>query len=132
LFDDLLTKKYAPGGHGPNTYDCWGLCEEVARRVGKPMLSFPEWVGKVSRAAVFEKMRDAHFKRLKKPQAYCIALFKTTPRNGPYSYHVGTVLEGCKRFIHATRTTGIIISRIADFGGGELVGFYEYVESGSS
>jgi len=126
LFDELLTKRYAPGGRGPDAFDCWGLCEEVARRVGKPMLSWTNWVDKIHRAAAFESLRDEHFRRLEKPTAFCLVLFKVATRSQVYTYHVGTVLPCMKRFIHARRAGNVMISRIAGYGGHELAGYYEY------
>jgi cell wall-associated NlpC family hydrolase len=33
---DLIGKPYAPGGNGPEAFDCWGLVVEVRRRMGLP------------------------------------------------------------------------------------------------
>lgn len=127
MYNDLLTKRYAPRGRGPDAFDCWGLCEEVARLAGRQMLSFSGWVAATGRAAVVERMAAEHFRRLDGPAPYCIVLFRVPVKTDPskYCYHIGTVLADSRRFIHARSTVGIAITRLEDYR--RPVGFYEYV-----
>jgi cell wall-associated NlpC family hydrolase len=37
-FRDLLGKKFAPHGRGPENYDCYGLAIEVLKRYGKQLI----------------------------------------------------------------------------------------------
>lgn len=129
FYSDLLTKKYGPGGRGPEHYDCWGLCEEIARRVGHPIPDFAGWIDIVSRQAFLENTAKAHFESFDYPAPWRIVAFYVRSIADPtvFEYHLGTVLEDCRRFIHARSKCGIAISRLAGYG--EPVGFFEYVSS---
>lgn len=43
VIDEFRNKPYAPGGYGPNAYDCIGLVYAYAKRIGKPL---PDVMGK--------------------------------------------------------------------------------------
>ncbi len=41
LYRDLIGKQFERGGRGPDTFDCWGVLQEVSRRMGRSPTDFP-------------------------------------------------------------------------------------------
>jgi cell wall-associated NlpC family hydrolase len=37
MIDDLIGKPYKKHGRGPDAYDCYGLCIEVSKRLGREL-----------------------------------------------------------------------------------------------
>ena len=99
---DLIGKHYQAEGRGPDFFDCWGLCLEVARRAGRylPELNIPSCEEKRSAFAV--DCKDSYFERLKEPEPWCQVAFRIWDDDNKERWHVGTVLEDCLRFIHIT------------------------------
>ena len=102
---DLIGKPYMVDGRGPDAYDCWGLCLEVARRAcaqgaGRllPELNIPRCEDERSAFAV--GFKDSCFERLEKPQPWCQVVFRIWDDDNKERWHVGTVLADCLRFIH--------------------------------
>jgi cell wall-associated NlpC family hydrolase len=126
---DLLLKRYRPRAEGPEAFDCWGLCREMARRTGRSLPSYPAWVrtAAVRVGDVFEEQAP-RFERLTRPAAFCLVAFRIPSRGDPgkYTYHVGTVLPDCKHFIHARSSVGITISPIDGYG--DFRGFWQYAD----
>jgi cell wall-associated NlpC family hydrolase len=126
LYEHLLTKRYAPGGDGPEWFDCWGLVREIARLRGGPVPPrYHAWVDVVARAHLFERVAASDFIEHERPAPWRIVAFTVWDRNRrPAGYHVGTIIEDGRRFIHARSTCGIAINRIAGYG--TLAGYFEY------
>jgi cell wall-associated NlpC family hydrolase len=106
MFDDLLGKEFEYHGRGPDTYDCYGLALEVARRVG---IDFPPHPS-------YTSLQDKHnailyglteWKKIETPELYSLIVFSIRP---PYVTHVGVVLD-YNRFIHISPKTRVTIER---------------------
>lgn len=95
---DLIGKSYELNGGGPNSYNCRSLCVEVARRTGK-ILPDHGWF-------------KHKFIQLRQPEPWCIVAFKIW-ENNKEKWHVGTILEDCRRFIHVTGGTSVCIVRLS-------------------
>lgn len=114
MFDytDLLGKEFAYGGRGPEAYDCWGLCEEIYRRLGRPCPSYftPADRDRKSVAAAIEycAIMD-NFRRLSAPEPFCFVTF--TVRR-PYVSHVGIVMEDCRTFLHIMAKSRVTRERL--------------------
>jgi len=129
LYDDLLTKQYAPGGRGPDYYDCWGLCAEIAKRRGGVVPSFPAWIDYVARSLFFEDAAGQYFEQFDRPAPWRIVAYRVRAISNPslFEYHIGTVLERSRRFIHARSTCGIAITRLSDYP--EPAGFFDLCQT---
>jgi cell wall-associated NlpC family hydrolase len=107
-YADLLGKRFAYGGRGPFEYDCYGLCMELYRRLGRELPDF----GSAVQMHVINGMVDEHrqfFAESSKPEPWCLVLFRIHPR---YVTHIGVVLEDCNRFIHILKNTSVCIERL--------------------
>jgi cell wall-associated NlpC family hydrolase len=108
LFSDLLGKKFAYGARGPEAYDCYGLCMEIYRRLGKKLPDF----GSAVMPSLIDRMvsdRRPLFQELLVPEPWCLVLFKVRP---PYVSHIGVVLDDKTRFIHIMRNISVAIERL--------------------
>jgi cell wall-associated NlpC family hydrolase len=105
---DLLGKRFQYGARGPEAYDCYGLCMEIYRRLGKKLPEF----GSAVMPSLIDKMvaeGRAAFTEIVMPEPCCLVLFKVRP---PYVSHIGVVLEDKTRFIHIMRNTSVCIERL--------------------
>ena len=127
ILKNLVGKPYKHNASGPHFYDCWGLCLEVARRLDRqlPEYDTPETTGERNALIVTEK--DSRFERLDKPEPWCLVIFRIFEDNGDERWHVGTVLGGCRRFIHVGGRLRVCITSISHpFWDLFLEGFYRY------
>ena len=125
---DLLTARFDEKGSGHGSYNCWTLCQEVARRAGEKMISFAGWVERLSeRDCILRNFSESkQFERLTNPEPFCLIGFLN--RKGKLS-HIGIVLKDCKSFIHIRRKIGVKIDRLDDPDFKDRIyGFYKYVE----
>jgi cell wall-associated NlpC family hydrolase len=119
----LLGKKYARGGRGPDTFDCYGLALEVARRIGfdLPELLTPEGLAETD--GEFWKQAQKS-EQLETARPWCVVAFRLRP---PWVTHVGIVLEDCRRFVHIDRKKGVCIERLDNIAWKpKIAGYYEY------
>lgn len=125
--DNLIGKPYKIDGRGPNFYDCWGLCLEIAKRLGKLLPEHQVPKSEKGQAILAIQVKNSDFVRLSKPEPWCLVVFRVWDDNGKEKWHVGTVLEDCRRFIHITRKsfvcTPLLKHRLWDMF---LEGFYKY------
>ena len=107
-YTDLLGKGFEYGARGPGKYDCYGLCMEIYRRLGRKLPEF----GSAVMPSLIDKMVAENkpvFIELLVPEPWCLVLFRVRP---PYVSHVGVVLEDRMRFIHIMRNTSVCIERL--------------------
>lgn len=126
LYDHLLTKEYGPGCDGPDRFDCWGLVREIARLRGAAVPPrYKTWVDAAARAVLYERLAAEWFVEFGRPAPWRIVAFTVWDRDRrPAGYHVGTIVEDGRRFIHARSTCGIAVTRLDGYG--KVVGYYEY------
>jgi len=122
MFSDLIGKKFAYHGRGPEEYDCYGLAIEVARRVGIDFPSHPSYTSiHEKHEAITEGVKN--WKRLDSPELYSLVVFSIRP---PYVGHVGIVLE-YGRFLHISPHTDVTIERYdKDPWKNKVRGFYQW------
>jgi len=124
---DLIGKPYQADGRGPNNYDCWGLCMEVARRAGRrlPEINIPRSEDERSVFAV--SFKDSCFVRLEGPEPWCQVAFRIWDDKNKERWHVGTVLENCLRFIHVAEKSFVCTPLLNHpLWGLMLEGYYRY------
>jgi hypothetical protein len=138
-FNDLIGKKFKYNTFGPDEYDCYGLCMEVCGRVGinlpdqykfaELQTPYPEYeVRGDDRTSMVDKCVDAAvskwFKKLDKPEPYCIIVFTKGPH---FAGHVGVVIDKYK-FIHTLPEKNCCIERLDQpLLQKKIEGFYRYV-----
>lgn len=120
-FDDLLGRPFADGGRGPDTYDCWGLVREVYRRYGASLPDYPVSAMDAVRIARQMEQEAGGWAEVKRPLPVpCLVVIRLAC--GSWVNHAGVYI-GDGRFIHAYKTTGVIIDRIKRWRS-MIVGFY--------
>lgn len=118
--DDLIGVPFAYGGRGPDSFDCYGLIMECARRAGKNLPDF----GFASDQALISAMMGSTMPQWQEtePGPGAVVLI----RIGRLVSHVGYMLNA-DHMIHAWhKTGGVTIERI-DTWQPRIVGFYRYV-----
>lgn len=120
---DLMAARYEEGGRGPEAYDCFGLFAELCRRRGMPIPDHPTPADLAQRQSDIRIEAAAAWQELNFPEPGCAVLM----RIGPWVSHIGMVLDGRDRFIHASRRCGIATTRLDDPRWKErIAGFYRY------
>ncbi len=120
--DDLLKVKFVKGGRDVSTgLDCYGLCQEVYRRIGKELPEYDTPDCRESIDSAINGMKGS-FVKLEFCQPYALVLFTIRP---PYESHIGVVLEDTTRFIHMLEGTGCSIERLSGhFWKNRIRGYY--------
>jgi len=108
VWSDLLGKEYAEGAVGPDRYDCYGLCREIARRVGRSLPDLPHPSNLQETHELYLQAAES-MRRLPAPAPFCAVAFMMRP---PFVTHIGIVLEDCRRFIHILRKRSVAIERL--------------------
>ena len=122
---DLIGLPYELGGRGPDSYDCWGLCVEVARRGGILLPDEPTPVDTETANGRCVYHIKKHFFLLDTPEPFAIIGFDLLG-----NYHAGIVLENCTQFMQVTEGTRVTAPSLSlpcwqTF----FKGFYRYVGS---
>lgn len=105
-FADLIGAPYMVGGRGEcGFYDCYGICIEAARRLGKTLKDIGVTENDIELAE--EYAPTLNVERINEPER--AALLEMDGGGG--ILHIGICLDA-KTFIHATTTQGVRISRI--------------------
>lgn len=105
---DLLGKAFEWGGRGPASYDCYGLCMELARRNGQQI---PDsiWAEDPARIAELVSATEAKgFVRVSSPQAGDFVGFVLRP---PFVSHIGYMVSDIE-FVHITSGTRVTRERL--------------------
>ena len=107
---DLIGKEFELAARGPDKYDCWGVCIEVSKRMGKELPDF--FYNKESQdellSSIIDDNKDEVLTKIDKPEAGDIVLLKVVPK---MTTHTGIMLDSV-RFIHITSKTRSCIERI--------------------
>lgn len=119
---DLLGREFAYGGRGPDTYDCWGLCMEIYRRLG---MQLPDGISTPECEDVDKQINSKfhlYFKEISAPTPGCLV---TLMIRAPYTSHVGVVLEDGSRFIHIMQKCRVAVERLDNIAWQRRIkGFY--------
>lgn len=121
VLDDLIGLPFSDGGRGPDSYDCWGLVREVYHRYGVTLPDYP--ISAVDAVKIGQQMaRDApDWVEVHDPLPVpCLVVIQLSC--GSWANHVGVHI-GNNQFIHAYRTTGVVIDRLKKWRS-SIVGFY--------
>ena len=127
IYEDLLGLPYSYGARGPQAYDCWGLCLEVAKRVGiiLPAVDSPD-EEPAAICGLMDSMK-IDFLKIPGPEPYAVVAFQILK---PWVNHCGMVLEDKGRFIHIFRGRNVIIERLDQiYWKGRIEGFYRWPSS---
>lgn len=104
LYEDLLGKPFRLGERGPEFYDCWGVCIEIAKRAG---LKYPEDLTPEDTSdqdKAIHTVADRDFEKIEIPEPFCVVAFKITP---PFTDHCGIVLPDVTHFVHIMRNHSV-------------------------
>lgn len=134
-FKDLLSAKYELGARGPDKYDCYGLCKEMYKRIGKEIPEY-ESVSGFENIANKVKEERKNWKVVTEQDAartiknafgdihikpHCLIVL----RMGQFGCHIGFILNELQ-FIHCwDRADNVIIERI-DYWKHNILGAYDY------
>ena len=121
LFQDMIDKPFEKYSSGPDTYDCYGVCEEASRRLGKPIPVWKEMAANTAEA--IRKCKDL-FVKVDRPEPGDIIMFRAF-REDP---HFAIVINKTE-FLHVSeRTHGVKrISLSHPVYKLRMIGFYRYV-----
>lgn len=120
---DLLGKRYEKGGRGPLAFDCYGLVEEIGRRLGIPYppIQTPEALADTHAAYLLNR---ECCRPLAAPATHCVVAFSMV---APFVTHMGVVLSDCRRFIHILRKRMVTVERLDDpIWSRKIAGYYEH------
>lgn len=109
MYSDLIGKKFEYDGRGPDTFDCYGLCVEIYKRLGKQLVEYQASNDFKENAARFD-FGKKDFIRIDKPEPFCLVLLTVFK---PYVSHIGVVLEDCRHFIHIFRKCNVCIESLS-------------------
>ncbi len=125
MIDDLIGRPYDL--HGRNGgMNCWGLCQEVARRAGiiLPDINAPEQGETEAIGAVMEREKS-RFIEIEKPEPFCIVAFAI---RRPFISHCGIVLENGIEFLHTLAKRNAARERLDHpYWKTRIAGFYKYL-----
>jgi cell wall-associated NlpC family hydrolase len=122
---DLLGKPFVWGGRGPEGFDCYGLCIEMAKRNGQviPDSAWSEDPALI--AALVEETEEKGFVRVDAPQAGDFVGFMLRP---PFVSHIGYMLNQ-HEFLHITKGTKVSRERIDSLlWQRKVAGFYRWTK----
>ena len=120
-FDDLIGLPFSDGGRGPHEYDCWGLVKEVYKRFERELPDYH--ISAMDAVNIGQQMADEKPKRAEVHETLpipCLVVIQLAC--GSWANHVGVYIGG-GQFIHAYKTTGIVIDKIKRWRS-TIVGFY--------
>jgi cell wall-associated NlpC family hydrolase len=122
----MFVKFRAGGRTVEEGLDCYGLCKEIYKRLGK---SLPEYDIITEDVKIIDNVVEENkgkFIRLDYPVPFCLVLFSIIP---PYESHIGVVLEDRRSFIHMQRNKGCCVESLNNrFWVNRIRGFYEWKE----
>ena len=106
---DLIGKPFEMGARGPDSYDCYGICLEVAKRAGVEIEQFGVGIDELKNRSDRINEGKNNYEKIDKPEPFCMVSFKIHPR---FVTHMGMVLENCTHFIHIIKRSHVVIERL--------------------
>jgi cell wall-associated NlpC family hydrolase len=124
---DLLGKTFKWGGRGPDHFDCYGLCIELAKRNGQeiPDSAWSEEPAEID--ALLEVGYKRGFQLVNKPETGDFVTFKIRP---PFVSHVGIIVNTMPlEFVHITKGTRVSRERIDSLQWiNKVAGYYRWIK----
>lgn len=125
MYNDLIGKEFEFDGRGPDKFDCYGLCIEFYKRLGKNLVEY-------TAANSFKENADSFnfgkkdFIELEKPEPFCLVLLVV---HKPYASHIGVVLEDSRHFLHIFRKCKVCVESLdSDRWKNRIDGFWKYAK----
>ena len=106
LIDDLIGRDFEHGGRGPDRFDCWGLCVEIYRRLGRKLPDEPTPAAPADKTAAMLSHADK-FDKVPNPEPWSLVLFRVIP-----NWHIGVVLPNKAEFIHVVERQNVVRERL--------------------
>lgn len=126
IYSDLIGKNFSYDGRGPDTFDCYGLCIEMYKRLGKELVEYKASNDFKENADSFN-FGKKDFIKLEKPEPFCLVFIRVYKN---YVSHVGVVLEDCKRFIHICDKRPVCIELLnSDRWKNRIDGYWKYTKN---
>jgi hypothetical protein len=123
--DDLIGKPFQDGARGPDSFDCFGLFEELCRRRGITLPAEPNPEGVEAKNSAISVALGREWKKLSGPVPGCGVAFRIVP---PFVTHIGMVLDCGTRFIHTREGVNVAIERLDSVAWrNRIAGFYSHV-----
>lgn len=113
-FSKYLLIRFRDGGRDASGCDCWGLIRLVYKREFN--IDLPDYKISCLDAKLIDGAIDVQrplWRRIKTPQAPCIVLMRNHPYDPTICNHFG-VYVGNDKFLHTSRGTGAMITRLTD------------------
>lgn len=120
MFDDLIGRPFKNGGRGPIEYDCWGLAKKVYLMYEQTLPEYPLSAMDAVKIGQQMKQEETMWQKLEKPCVPCLVVIRLSDKS--WANHVGVYI-GNGQFIHAYKTTGVVIEKIKSWRS-LIVGFY--------
>lgn len=124
--EDMLVFQFSKNGNGPIFYNCWNYCRAVAKRAGKLLPPYSDWIEELSiRDEAMRGFLKGDFVSIPKPEPFCMVTIRLVSK---FINHCGIVLEDGKHFTQI-RKIGPSIERLDDANWVKRIeGFYRYVK----
>lgn len=116
---DLIGKPFKWGGRGPDFYDCYGLVEEMSRRIGRSVPDYTSPTVHETIAQLIEKSVPFWTPCEEEPGAVA------TIRVGRHVAHVGFVLPYGK-LLHSWELSGGVTREPIEAWKNRITGFYKF------
>ena len=120
VYADMVGKPFERGGRGPDSYDCWGVLQQVLRRMGHYPTDLP-----TDPALLLQAVTD-EWQPIRKEQILPgdgILLRSSDPA---YQWHIGVAVDPWN-MLHAREGAGVCAERIdGPAYQRRLAGFYRY------
>lgn len=123
MINDLIGKKFAYFGRGPDTYDCYGLALEIYSRLGRKLPDYESSDDASIQAASFLEGLEKYTDKVEVPEKYDLIMFQILPC---YVSHIGVYL-GRGKFIHVMHKVSVVIEELNNpIWQNKFRGFYRY------
>ena len=123
-YDDLLNKKFAPDGKGPDYYNCYEFLRECGKRIN---MNLPEFDSPTEDSLIHQIIisNKTLCEELSYPTPYCLVLFTI---RGQYVTHIGMMIDN-NRFIHIMEKSGVTVENINRLEWKKRIkGFYKWIQ----
>ena len=124
MYSDLIGKPFEYHGRGPDNYDCLGLVMEVFKRNGIPLcgLTSLEDPKEISDKLL---LHAEQLQEIPSPEKLSVVTFCIVP---PYVSHLGIMIDGYGKFIHAIQDCSVSIENInSPLWKRRVKGFYKWI-----